>query len=133
MKNKSNNPVFKHYLNETNYSKGWGAEYWLLNNENLCCKILTLEKDKQCSLHFHLDKEEIFFVIQGELLFTWIDTKIGHENQKILAKGDSVFVPRSMPHRFMGMSEELCISLEAGTHHEEQDSYRVFPGDSQRK
>ncbi|MBU1628731.1 MAG: cupin domain-containing protein [Gammaproteobacteria bacterium] len=123
---------FKNYLQADSYSKGWGKEYWLFNNENLCCKVLRLEKNKQCSLHFHLEKEEIFFVIEGQMALTWIDTQTGAEHLRELSKGDSVFISRGMPHSFCGMSDEPCLFLEASTHHEEHDSYRVRPGDSQK-
>lgn len=114
------------------YPKGWGRETWLLNDAALCCKILTLKQGKRCSMHFHRNKSEIFFVIQGEMLFVWIDTVNGQEQTQQLVAGDSVFVPPCLPHQFCGASVVDCVFVEASTHHEDDDSYRVRGGDSQK-
>jgi mannose-6-phosphate isomerase-like protein (cupin superfamily) len=113
--------------------KGWGREDWLLNDaeSNMCVKILTLESRKACSFHFHIKKSEIFFIISGDMDFEWKDTETGHNQQMALRPGDSVYVPPGCPHRFSTINERGCVFLEASTFHEDSDSYRIAPGDSQ--
>lgn len=114
-------------------AKGWGREDWLLNDRqsNLCVKILTIDFKKNCSFHFHRNKAEIFFVMKGEIYFEWKDTETGETEQQTLMVGDSVYIPPGCPHRFSGSDPDGSVFLEASTFHEDSDSYRIFPGDSQ--
>jgi len=48
--------------------KIWGSEEWLVNNELYCCKILNLKKGYRCSIHYHKDKDETFYVLKGIVL-----------------------------------------------------------------
>lgn len=114
--------------------KGWGREDWLLNDKggNLCVKILTLNFKKSCSFHFHRNKAEIFFVIRGQIYFEYKDTESGETLHQELLAGDSVYIPPGCPHRFSGSDPDGSVFLEASTFHEDSDSYRIFPGDSQR-
>ena len=49
-------------------SKGWGYELWIENNELYCGKHLHVLPTKWCSVHYHKNKKETFYVINGELL-----------------------------------------------------------------
>lgn len=51
-------------------------------------------------LHVHPNQDEIFFVIQGEYLF-----KVGEESFTLKA-GDTIFLPRTVPHAFAQISDE---------------------------
>ena len=45
--------------------KSWGREVWIENNDDYCCKILTVKKNKRCSIHYHKNKKETFLVNKG--------------------------------------------------------------------
>jgi quercetin dioxygenase-like cupin family protein len=47
-------------------------------------------------LHFHLEQEEWFYVMEGEVLF-----QVGEKRLQLKA-GDSVLAPRKIPHAFAG-------------------------------
>ena len=47
--------------------KGWGYEKWIVNNEKYCGKLLYFNKGKKCSWHYHLKKEETFYIHSGKL------------------------------------------------------------------
>ena len=118
---------------EVRVRKGRGQEDWMLNNEKLCMKILTLEQGKKCSMHFHNLKEEIFFVVSGTMVFKYIDTETGKLEEYIMNAGETVHIPPCVPHQMWGTSEEPCVFVECSTQHFDDDSYRVLPGDSQRE
>ena len=45
--------------------KGWGYERWIVNCEEYCGKLLFFEKDKKCSWHYHVLKDEVFYLQSG--------------------------------------------------------------------
>jgi hypothetical protein len=47
-----------------------------------------------------------------------------------MEKGDSILIDPGTPHRFQGLAEETRF-MEFSTQHFEEDSYRIWPGDSQ--
>jgi mannose-6-phosphate isomerase-like protein (cupin superfamily) len=51
-------------------------------------------------LHLHLNQEEWFYVMEGEVLF-----QIG-DNRKRLRSGESVLAPRRIPHTFSSVGEK---------------------------
>lgn len=97
--------------------KVWGYEKWLENNANYCCKLLFLNKGYQCSLHFHKEKDEMFFVTKGHVRLE-TDGKITH-----LRAGNFRRIFPGTKHRFTGIEESLII--EVSTYHDEADSYRL--------
>ena len=42
-------------------------------------EAITLEQGKKCSMHFHKEKEEIFFVVSGAMVFKYIDPETGRK------------------------------------------------------
>jgi quercetin dioxygenase-like cupin family protein len=75
--------------------------------------LFILEHDKMIKggppLHYHLNQEEWFYVIEGEVLF-----QLG-DSQKRLGPGDSVLGPRRVPHTFSCVSQRLGRMLIAFT------------------
>ncbi len=97
--------------------KVWGYEKWLENNEKYCCKLLSLNKGYQCSLHYHKNKDETFLITQGH-----VRLELGDEVMH-LYPGAFVRIPPNTPHRFTGMDDSLI--MEVSTYHDEADSYRL--------
>jgi mannose-6-phosphate isomerase-like protein (cupin superfamily) len=70
------------------------------DNEDRCVIFDTLRPEKiGPALHLHLDCDEWFFVRDGQFKF-----KVGDETMS-LETGDSLFVPRNVPHAFVKTSE----------------------------
>lgn len=97
--------------------KLWGNEKWLENNDKYCCKILTLKKGFQCSLHYHKIKDETFLIQSG-----LVRLEIGDEI-KIMSPGNYIRILPDTPHRFRGLEDSEII--EISTHHEDSDSHRI--------
>lgn len=120
--------------------KGWGYEVWVENNELYCCKHLHILPEKQCSLHYHRIKDEVFYILNGELrldIYEDIDCipdyRLSHPpllmDSIILKKGESYRIHPRIPHRFTSNTSYPCDFIEASTHHDDADSYRIMKGD----
>ena len=45
--------------------KLWGFERWLVNNNKYCAKHLHLRQRFECSTHYHILKDETFYIAAG--------------------------------------------------------------------
>lgn len=109
--------------------KGWGREIVIDNNDKYCGKLLEFKKGSEFSFHYHMEKDETFYVLMGELNFGFIDLSKAEYHTKVLKQGQCVRIPRGQPHKIR--AEEDSIIIEVSTHHEDSDSYRIGKGDSQ--
>ena len=112
--------------------KTWGYELWIENNNLYCGKHLHVLPEKWCSVHYHKNKKETFYVIDGELLVQlWYNCDIDSFNEDegftniIITRGQSVTIDTMTPHRFTSALDYACDFIEISTHHEDDDSYRL--------
>jgi mannose-6-phosphate isomerase-like protein (cupin superfamily) len=116
-----------------NYKKKWGKEVWLVNNSLYCCKLLVFDiVDAKCSMHFHKNKVETWFVLYGEFEVKYVDTRDASIHTIRLKEGRALHIPKFTPHQIISKSIGATL-IETSTFHEESDSYRIFPGDSQQQ
>ena len=98
--------------------KIWGSEEWIVNTKDYCGKILNLKKGFRGSIHYHKNKHETFYLLEGKVLL-----ELGDElKKKILSVGDSVILEPGTKHRFTPLKDSKII--EFSTHHEDSDTYR---------
>lgn len=97
--------------------KVWGKEIWMANTELYCGKKLILKKGKRCSLHYHKNKDETFYIDTGKVLME-VDGKKG-----IMISGEAILIESNTNHRFSGL--ENSVIIEISMHHEDSDSYRI--------
>ena len=109
--------------------KGWGKETILVNNEEYCGKILSFNKGTQFSMHMHVKKRETFYVVKGRLKVETILTEWAIKEAFEICAGQVINIPRLAFHQLTALEESEII--EISTHHDDLDSYRVLPGDSQ--
>lgn len=95
--------------------KVWGKEIWIVNKD-YCGKKLILKKGFRCSMHYHKNKDETFYILKGRVLME-ADNK-----KQIMTEGDSIMITPNTKHRFTGLENSEII--EFSTHHEDEDSYR---------
>ena len=82
--------------------KGWGFEKWIVNNEEYCGKLLYIVKDRCCSWHYHILKDEVFYLQSGKILVKYSDGDDLNDAQEIvLTPGDSFHVYRGLRHRML--------------------------------
>ena len=99
------------------------------DNEGRCVIFDTLRPQKVGPrLHYHIDVDEWFFVREGEFKI-----KAGDEIVRVKA-GDSLFIPRNMPHAFVKTSEGtarlIVMHQPAGTMEEFFRTASGFPDQS---
>jgi quercetin dioxygenase-like cupin family protein len=109
--------------------KGWGHELIIVNTPKYCGKILHFHTGGRFSMHYHLLKEETWYVASGRFRFLYIDTKDATMYETTLKEGDVVTNYVGQPHQII--CEEEGDIFETSTQHFDSDSYRVFKGDSQ--
>ena len=107
--------------------KRWGSETWFANNElhDYCGKILDIEAGCNTSMHFHLEKHETFFVLEGTLQVDWVETESGDVKTTLVKSNDCMEMPRGVPHKLIANDENVKL-IEASTFHEDEDSYRLY-------
>jgi rfaE bifunctional protein kinase chain/domain len=103
------------------HEKAWGYEEWIINMKGAgyCGKKLVLNKGYQCSIHWHEEKDEVFYINQGYVLMIM-------DGKKELMKPNSrIRIEPGTKHRFIGLTNAEII--EFSSFHKEEDSYRDEP------
>ena len=112
--------------------KGWGHEKIFATNDKYCGKLLVFEKaGNKFSMHFHREKDETWYVLEGSFVVRLIDTKDASRSEKILNAGDTWRNTPLLPHQLEAL-EDNSIIIEVSTPDSVEDNYRVAPGDSQK-
>tara|TARA_Y100000310_G_scaffold177934_1_gene177912 strand:- start:2286 stop:2645 length:360 start_codon:yes stop_codon:yes gene_type:complete len=108
--------------------KGWGWERWIVNNEEYCGKLLFFYKDKKCSWHYHVLKDEVFYLQSGKMLVKYSDEDdIANAKELVLNSGDNFHVYRGLRHRMIALEDSELF--EFSTQHFDSDSHRILKGD----
>ena len=104
-------------------AKSWGYEE-IIYNQEYCLKILSVRANQGCSMHYHVNKKETFYVTMGELRVEYIDPKTGKCSYVKLRVGEAITLTPGQAHRFKAgaMGAEF---IESSSHDEAADSYRV--------
>ena len=107
--------------------KGWGHELIIHNCLEYCGKILVFKRDCKFSMHYHILKQETWYVNKGSFTFTYIDTDKAITHKRTLKLGDVVTIKRGMPHQLLALEDGEIF--EISTEHFDSDSYRISKGD----
>jgi len=110
--------------------KGWGNEFIFATNDKYCGKIMKFNAGARFSMHFHAEKDETWYVLDGRFEVIWINTKDASKDSRILNAGDTWRNEPLFPHQLICIEEGNII--EVSTPDSVEDNYRVQPGDSQK-
>ena len=119
-----------HECPECKVPKGWGDEIIIENNEMYCGKLLRFKQGAKFSMHYHLIKDETWYVDNGEFIYRWIDTETAETIEQHLRVGDTVRQRPGQPHQLEALTDGVVF--EVSSQHFDSDSYRVWKGDSQK-
>jgi quercetin dioxygenase-like cupin family protein len=108
--------------------KGWGFEKWIVNSREYCGKLLYIAKDKKCSWHYHILKDETFYIQSGEILLRYSEEdEVESASEIILKKGDKFHIYRGLRHQMEAIQDTELF--EFSTQHFDEDSIRIIKGD----
>jgi quercetin dioxygenase-like cupin family protein len=117
--------------NAEHHPKGWGEEVWIINTDKYCGKLLKFKAGAKFSDHYHINKDETWYVLEGKLELRYYDLSNADRLTTELVPGSVVHIPPNTPHQLV--AHEASVVLEVSTPHDEADSYRIGKGDSQQK
>ena len=118
------------FIEEKIVSKGWGHEVILHNRADYCAKLLRFNKGGKASLHYHLQKNESFYVSKGTFQLIYYDTDTAERLTKIIPRGSIIEIEKGSPHQLIALEDSEIF--ESSTMHYDYDSYRIEKGDSQK-
>lgn len=108
--------------------KGWGFEKWIVNCNEYCGKLLYFVKGKKCSWHYHVLKDEVFYIQSGKILLKYSDQDdLDDANEIILSRGENFHIQRGLRHQMLALEDTELF--EFSTQHFDSDSHRVIKGD----
>lgn len=109
--------------------KGWGSELIWVTNDLYCSKLMKFNRGAKFSMHFHAEKDESWYVLDGLFKVRFIETNDASMHETILKAG-AVWRNRPLqPHQVECI--EAGTIIEVSTPDSVEDNYRVLPGDSQ--
>jgi quercetin dioxygenase-like cupin family protein len=115
---------------ECRVPKGWGDEIIICNHELYCGKLLRFNQGAKFSMHYHMIKDETWYVDDGVFIYRWINTETAEVMERKLTVGDTVRQKPGQPHQLEAITDGVIF--EISTQHFDSDSYRVWKGDSQK-
>jgi mannose-6-phosphate isomerase-like protein (cupin superfamily) len=72
--------------------------YGLLIMNIYCGKLLVFKKDKSFSMHYHILKDEAWYISKGEFIYKYIDTETASQKNVVVREGDCIHLnARSTP------------------------------------
>ena len=110
-------------------AKGWGSENIWATNDKYCGKLLKFNQGAKFSMHFHAEKDETWYVLDGLFQVIFIETKDASRHDAILKPGTTWRNKPMQPHQLICL--EAGTIIEVSTPDSVEDNYRVAPGDSQ--
>lgn len=110
--------------------KGWGHELHICNNDEFCGKELHIDAGHKFSVHFHIEKREVFRLRTGRVSLSTINLEDASFLVQTMEPGDVFEIPRYLPHSIHALEDSLIDEYSTADY--TYDSYRVMPGDSQK-
>jgi len=108
--------------------KGWGYEKWIINKDLYCGKLLFFNAGKKCSWHYHVEKDEVFYLQSGRMIVRYSDQDNLDECETIILEpGMNFYIYPGLRHQMEAL--ENSELFEFSTEHFDEDSYRVVKGD----
>lgn len=103
--------------------KAWGVEYWLLNEEFYCCKLLKVNPGYQCSIHAHRLKDETFVGLMGTVRLNIHDGNGRVQDVHAIHPGTKYHIRPEVFHSFQALN--VAWVMEVSTFHDDKDVIRL--------
>jgi len=91
-------------------------------------KLLYFVKGKKCSWHYHILKDETFYIQSGKILLKYSEEdELANALEVVLNKGDKFHIYRGLRHQMIALEDTELF--EFSTQHFDEDSIRLEKGD----
>jgi mannose-6-phosphate isomerase-like protein (cupin superfamily) len=110
--------------------KGWGYELHIVNNDKYCGKILHFDTGCKMSTHYHLNKHETWYILNGVFQLSGINPQTAEKYNLTIKEGDIVWIDYGVVHSVYAINGGEIF--EISTPDNIEDNYRVEKGDSQK-
>lgn len=118
--------MIKNITKPLKVDKQWGYELWIHNDSQYCGKLLVFpNSNAHFSMHYHMIKNETWYVQSGKFKYDWIDTESAKLYTTELNIGDVVYVEKGYPHQLTALEPNSSV-FEVSTEHFDYDSYRIY-------
>lgn len=108
--------------------KGWGYEKWIVNKDLYCGKLLFFNAGKKCSWHYHVKKDEVFYLQSGRMIVRYSDEDNLEEAEELMLEpGMNFYIYPGLRHQMEAIEDSELY--EFSTEHFDEDSYRIVKGD----
>jgi len=108
--------------------KGWGYEKWIVNKSLYCGKLLFFNAGKKCSWHFHVKKDEVFYLQSGRMIVRYSESdELSEAEEIMLEPGMNFYIYPGLRHQMEAIEDSELY--EFSTEHFDADSYRIVKGD----
>jgi dTDP-4-dehydrorhamnose 3,5-epimerase-like enzyme len=74
--------------------------------------------------HYHEKKEEVFYIISGEVRAFFVDIDSSEKEEQLLTKGDKIKVSTRVGHVFHGVEDALVVEYSP-QYYDKEDSFRM--------
>ena len=108
--------------NRLDYTRGISAES--AGAKGLCLHVLTIPPGARSSPHLHAHHETAVYVLSGAAGMDWGE---GLRERMIIAAGQFVYIPSSMPHVTYNLSATTpCVAVVARTDPNDEESVEPY-------
>lgn len=90
---------------EERREKPWGYERAIGTFRGVFLKELFIRKGTRSSLHYHVQKDELFYLVRGEI------TVVVEDQEVHMKPGDSLCISPGQPHRIIPKEDSLILEL----------------------
>ena len=90
--------------------------------------FFELKRGHQRGNHYHERKEEVFYIIGGQIRAVFLDVDSAEKEEQMLTKGDKVRVATRVGHVFYGIDDAFVIEYSP-QYYDREDTYSMSLGD----
>jgi len=71
--------------------------------------FFELRKGQFRGNHYHEKKEEVFYIVSGKIRAVFVDLDTSQREERILTKGDKIYIPTRVGHIFHGLDDATVV------------------------
>jgi dTDP-4-dehydrorhamnose 3,5-epimerase-like enzyme len=118
-------PVTKERIGVKRWEEERGAFVQISYHEEIRHLVLfEIRKGFTRGNHYHIQKEEIFYIAQGKIKATFLDMDSRQRAEHLFGKGDKIRIRPRCGHLFYGLEDALVVEYSP-QRYESEDSYPI--------